>query len=158
MLGRILLRCVLLAFVLALPLRFSSRVISRLLASGCHDADLTMRWLKHAGGSVLPPEAAQTIRTERPPARLRRDAPAGFQDVAGNGQFVCGRAGREQRREEQDLDMDELASIPASRRCRRSACVRSSPRLVSGQYTRRDVPAQMSKSTSLAPAIEFMNA
>ncbi len=88
MLGRILLRCVLLAFVLALPLRFSSRVISRLLASGCHDADLTMRWLKHAGGSVLPPEAAQTIRTERPPARLRRDAPAGFQDVAGAGQLV----------------------------------------------------------------------
>lgn len=63
--------------------------------------------------SELTAQAAQAVRTERPSRWLRGDAPAGFQTIAGDGEFMgrgveifCGVV------QDQVLDMNELAVDP----------------------------------------------
>ncbi len=110
-LGRILLRCVRLAFVLALPSPSpaalsvgSSPVVAMTPISRC---------LKHAGGSVLPPEAAQTLPHRVPSRAAAPRCAGGFS--GRRGRWSARGSGRENPfwdRGGQDPRGDELAVDP----------------------------------------------
>jgi hypothetical protein len=93
----------------------SSRIDRRRGVFAHRDAVTTKRWCRPRlpGDEVVPAQATQTVSGKRPAGRLRCDASAGAQHVAGDGQFV-GRGAGVGAGVVQDevLEMDQLAIDP----------------------------------------------